>query len=260
MSLFDMNGPLMNALRKLANIFLCNLMFCLCSFPIITIGASLSALYACVQAIMTDDEDDVVIKQFWYEFKRNLKQGTAIWLFCLIIVAFLGLFYMIVSQMSGAMNKIYIIGFFFMCIVFLFGFQYLFPLQARYQNKVKNTIKNAWLLSIAALPWTLLSIVIVVGAIYITFFMDPNGFNMAVFVWGTLGFGVVAYLNSFIFQKAFRMIDPVTLKEKHTAPKEALFTDEEHRTREMMSQESSYSNPDWNRQDYSTLTKKKDEK
>ena len=48
MSLFDMNGPLMNALRKLANIILCNIVFCLLSLPLFTIGAALAALYACM--------------------------------------------------------------------------------------------------------------------------------------------------------------------------------------------------------------------
>jgi amino acid permease len=137
-----------------------------------------------------------------------------------------------------------------MCILFLFGFQYLFPLQARYRNTIRNTWKNAWLLSIAALPWTLLSIALVIAAIYVSFFMNPNAVNLAVFLWGTLGFGIVAYTNSCFFQKAFQMIDPEKLEAKHEAPKEAIFTDEEHRTSDNFYQESSFSNPDWNRQDH----------
>ena len=68
-----------------------------------------------------------------------------------------------------------------------------------------------------------------VGAVYISFFMDPSGANTAVFLWGVLGFGIVAYLNSIIFQKAFNLIDPVKLEpERHTAPEGAIFIDEEH--------------------------------
>ena len=54
MNLFDMNGPLMNALRKLAYIFICNIMFCLLSLPMFTAGASLTALFACMQAVIDD--------------------------------------------------------------------------------------------------------------------------------------------------------------------------------------------------------------
>jgi uncharacterized membrane protein YesL len=251
-SLFDMNGTLMNTLRKLANIILCNVLFCAFSIPLFTIGAALSAMFSCMQAILADDEDDMIAKQYWNAFKKNFVQSTVLWLLCLAAFAFLGMYYLIVASMVGIAGKIYRISFFMMCIIFLFGFQYLFPLQARYQNKIRNTLKNAWLLSIAALPWTLLSIALVVGAIYISFFMNPDSLNLAVFLWGTLGFGIVAYLNSFFFQKAFQLIDPeqntVTL---HKAPKEALFIDEEHRTEpESFYQESTFSNLEWNRQAY----------
>ena len=230
MGLFDVNGSFMYALQKFANIFVCNVMFCLLSIPLFTVGASLSALFVCMQAIWEDDEDDMIAKQFWNAFKLNFKQGTAIWLICLFIFAFLGIYYMIISSMTGIAGRTYRISFFVMCVVFLLGFQYLVPLQARYKNSVRNTFKNAWLLGIAALPWTLLSILLAAAAVYISFFMNPNGVNLAVFLWGMVGFGLVAYLNSMFFRKAFQMIDPERLEESmHAAPKEALFIDEEHR-------------------------------
>ena len=244
-----MNGPLMNALRTLANVFLCNMMFCLLSLPLFTAGAALAALYVCMQAIIEDDEEDVIVKQFWNAFRQNFKQATAIWLLCIFVFVFLGIYYLIITSMGGAAGKMYRVSFFLMCILFLFGFQYLFPLQARYRNRVKDTIRNAWLLSIAALPWTLLSIALVAGAVYVSFFMNPSGVNMAVFLWGMVGFGIVAYLNSFFFRRAFLLIDPEKMEVKrNTAPKEALFTDEEHRTTEVFYQESTFSHPDWNRQ------------
>lgn len=248
MNLLNVNGPLMNELRKFGNIVICNILFLVLSLPIITAGASLTALYACIQAIMIGDEDDIIAKQFWKAFRQNFKQGTVLWLFCLAIAALLGIYYLLISGFSGMMLRIYRIGFFMMCIVFLFGYQYLFPMQARYRNTVKNTMRNAWLLSIAALPWTLLSIALVIGAVYLSFFMNPNGANVAVFLWGMAGFGLIAYLNSFFFQKAFQLIDPEVMEVKHTVPKEAVFTDEEHRTTEVFYQESTFSNPEWNRQ------------
>lgn len=239
----------MNALRTMANIFLCNMMFCLLSLPLFTAGAALTALYVCMQAIIEDDEEDVIVKQFFCAFRQNFKQATAIWLLCIFVFVFLGIYYLIVTSMGGVAGKMYRISFFLMCIVFLFGFQYLFPMQARYRNTVKNTIRNAWLLSIAALPSTVLSIALVAGAVYISFFMNPSGVNLSVFLWGMVGFGTVAYLNSFFFRRAFRAIDPEKMEVKqHTAPKEALFTDEEHRTTEVFYQESTFSRPDWNRQ------------
>lgn len=248
MNLLNVNGPLMNELRKFGNLVICNILFCVFSLPIVTAGASLTALYTCIQAILIGDEDDIIAKQFWKAFKQNFKQATVLWLFCLVIAAMLGVYYLVISGFGGTLLRIYRISFFMMCIVFLFGYQYLFPMQARYRNTVKNTIKNAWLLSIAALPWTILSIALVVGAVYLSFFMNPNAANVFIFLWGMVGFGLIAYLNSFFFQKAFKLIDPEVMEVKHTVPKEAVFTDEEHRTTEVFYQESTFSNPDWNRQ------------
>ena len=52
MRFFDPDGPMMTALSKLADIVICNVMFvlfCLFSLPIVTIGASLAALFTCMQ-------------------------------------------------------------------------------------------------------------------------------------------------------------------------------------------------------------------
>ena len=69
-------------------------------------GASLAALFTCMQAILTDDEDDVIIKQYWDAFRQNFKQATAIWLLCLVAFAFLSLYYLIVSGMAGMMGRV----------------------------------------------------------------------------------------------------------------------------------------------------------
>ncbi len=115
-------------------------------------------------------------------------------------------------------------------------------------------------MSIAALPWTLLSIALTAGAIYLTFFMNPTGINAAVFLWGTVGFGIVVYLNSFFFQKAFRMIDPEKKKFSAKPAEGAIFIDEEHRENPLPQQTSGYSNPYWNQRTFDSVKKDSDKK
>ncbi len=208
MKLFDPNSPLMDALRKLADIMFCNIAFCVFSIPVFTIGASLSALFDCAWSLVEEKEDSFILRQFWRAFRRNFKQATLLWLLCLAVFAFLAAYYVVTGMLSGPLGRVYRVTFFLLCIVFLFGFQYLFPMQARYQMKLGQLLKNAWLLSAAALPWTLLSIAVPVLAVYLTFFMNPNLYHMAIFLWTALLFGIVAYLNSFFFRAAFRRIQP----------------------------------------------------
>jgi hypothetical protein len=60
---------------------------------------------------------------------------------------------------------------------------------------------------VAALPWTLASLAVSLGMVYITLFMNPALLNIAVFLWAMLLFAVVAYLNSYFFLKAFQRLE-----------------------------------------------------
>jgi Predicted integral membrane protein len=251
MRLFDSDGPLVTAMSKFADIVLCNLMFVLFSLPVFTIGASLTALFTCMQRLIyeEDRDDGRIFLDFWLAFKRNFKQATLLWLICLLIILFLGAYYWTVQNLAGTYGKIYQVTFYFLTLIFLFGFLYVFPLQARYENTLKDTLRNAWLLSVAALPWTVLSLLLVVFAFYISFVMNPNAVAIFTYLWAVCGFALIAYLQSFFIRKAFNKLSPEVMKRKTLRAEGAVFTDEEHREQDLMLQESAYSNPGWNRRE-----------
>lgn len=258
MKIIDPESPLIQALGKLSDIILCNIMFCIFSLPLFTVGASLSALYNCMQKLIEDKEDDLVARDFWRAFKANFKQATVIWLLCLLVLLILTAFYYAANVMLDVLGRGYLLPFFLIAFLFLCGFQYLFPIQARYKLHIRDTIKNAWLLSVASLPWTVCSIVVTVGVLFLTFYMMD--FSMGLFIWAVLGFGVVCYLNSFLFRLAFRKMDPATPLRTAAVPEEAIFLDESHRDdKDTMYQTSSFSDPNWNRQEY-PLSDRKDVK
>lgn len=207
MKLFAHDGPLMEALRKLTDLMFCNLLFCILSLPFITAGAALSALYTCTQSMVEEQEDELIVRQFWRAFRRNFGQATVLWLLCGLMVALLAAYYWAVGQLDPGLSRLYRVTFFLLSVVFLFGFQFIFPLQARYQMKTRHILKNAWLLSVAALPWTLCSLAVTGGMVYVTLFMDPGTLNMAVLFWAMLLFAVVAYINSFFFRQAFKRLE-----------------------------------------------------
>lgn len=251
MRLFDVNGPLVSAMSKLADIVICNVMFCLFSLPIVTIGASLAALFTCMQQLIYEEERDegLVFRAFWNAFLRNFRQATALWLICLGAMAFLGAYYWIVQFMAGALGRVYRITFYLLALLFLMGFIYIFPLQARFRNRVRHTLRNAWLLSVAALPWTALALAVPAALIYVCFIMNPAALTLMEYLWAVCGFGLIAYLDSFFFAQAFKKISRVAPADPGGPAEDALFTDEAHRTEDLMVQESTFSDPDWNRRD-----------
>ena len=209
MKLFDVDGPLFSALDTFSKLVLCNLCFVLFSIPVVTIGASLTALYTCTQRLVYEEsrEEKLVFLEFWHAFRRNFKQATALWLICLAAILFLGVYYFVVQRLAGGFGTLYMVTFFFLTLVFLFGFLYVFPLQARFKNTVRNTLRNAWLLSVAALPWTVLTILLIAGAVYVSFIMNPGAAGFFTYLWAVCGFSIVAYFQSFLTRQAFRKLE-----------------------------------------------------
>lgn len=256
MKIIDPNSPLIQALGKLSDVIICNIMFVLFSLPIFTVGASLTALCSCMMKLVEDTEDSLVAKDFWRAFKSNFKQATAIWLLVLLVILILIGFYYAANAMLDVLGRAYLLPYFLLVILFLLGVQYVFPIQARYKLRIRDTLKNAWLIAIAALPWTLCGIGVTAVMLYLTFVTMSA--DMCLFIWAVFGFGVVVYLNSFFYKKAFQKLDPVLPLEFSQAAEGAIFTDESHATgRAHMETTSGYSNPDWNRQEY-PLSDRKD--
>ena len=258
MKIIDPNSPFLQTMGKLSDIVFCNIMFVIFSLPIFTIGASAAALFNCMQKMIEDKEDDLVARDFWRAFKVNFKQATVIWLLSLVVIGILVAFFVITNSMLDYLGRMYLLPFFLIVFLFWCGFQYVFAVQARYQLRIRDVIKNAWLLSLAALPWTVAAILVTVLALFLTFKM--MSLNMCLFVWAVFGFGIVFYLNSLLFRLAFRKLDPALPQQSRKAAEGALFVDEMHQEgREHMPQISTYSDPDWNRQEY-PLSDRKDVK
>lgn len=205
---FALDSPLMIALSSLADLVFCNILFCLCSLPLFTAGAALTALYDCTFSIVEEREDPLIVRQFWRSFRNNFKRGTALGLICAGVFAFLGAYYLVVGALPAALQRTYRITFLVLALLWLAVFQYLFPLQAKFHMKVGQTVKTAALLSATALPWTLASLAVTAGAMYLSFFMNPDGLWIALFLWFTVVIAVVAYLNSFFFRQAFKRLAP----------------------------------------------------
>ena len=80
-----MDNVITRALSKICDMICLNVLWVICSIPIVTIGASTTALYT-VMLKMVRNEEGYIFRGFFKAFKENFKQSTIIWL----IVAALG--------------------------------------------------------------------------------------------------------------------------------------------------------------------------
>ncbi|MGN0355079.1 MAG: hypothetical protein ACI4EI_08375, partial [Muricoprocola sp.] len=77
-----------------------------------------------------------------------------------------------------------------------------FPLQAKFYNTIKGTVKNAFLMALANLPYTAIIMVITIGSVILTF-LNSTTLYYGLLIWLLVGFSVIAYLNSRFFMKVF---------------------------------------------------------
>ncbi len=85
---FDLENPFWNFVAKLVDAIWLNLIFIIFSLPVITIGASATAMYT-VTLKMVRDREGYMFKGFYKAFKENFKQATNIWIIVAILATVL---------------------------------------------------------------------------------------------------------------------------------------------------------------------------
>ena len=101
---------------------------------------------------MVRGEGSGVVRMFWDAFRLNLKQAVLIFLILLIPV--LLVVYEFWMYLSGAVGQSMWLGLVFCCpsLILALVLAYVYPLLAQFDNSIKNTLKNACLLTIGSLP------------------------------------------------------------------------------------------------------------
>ncbi|MBQ3373107.1 MAG: YesL family protein [Oscillospiraceae bacterium] len=146
---------IVQVLSALIDLIWAGLLWLFCSLPLITVGASSTALYyAIVKSIR--HERGRVSACFFHAFKTNFRQATAIWLLMVLYVLIgVGDGYAF-SRMGFAENSPLIV---FSRVILLpvpLLFPWLFPFLSRFQNTVGGTIRYCLFLAVHHFGRTLL--------------------------------------------------------------------------------------------------------
>ena len=200
--LFRMDSPLMRFLTKIADLMVLNILFCVTSIPLITIGASWTALYS-VTLKMVRDEEGSVSRSYFRSFRQNFRQATLLWLGVLVVLALLVLDIRVLNGMAGGTAPgLLRVGVEILALLGIMVLQYLFPSLARFEASLADTLKNACIMALAHLPKTALMTAAAVGAVWITL-INNTTIAIGLMVWPLIGFALMAFGNSGILRKIF---------------------------------------------------------
>ncbi len=214
MRFFNLDSPFMKFLNRMTDLLWLNLLTIVCSIPIVTAGAAFTALhYTCLK--MVRDEEGYITKDYFKSFKQNFRQATIIWVIALLVAIMLIMDYRIV--LGGGLNGDSLSKFstvFFAAataasIFIVCTLLYVFPILSHFENTIKGTIKNAFFMSILALPRTLLMLVL---------FLSPAALILMVAYFETMTWIVPivaffcvsapAYFSAKLYNKTFKKFEP----------------------------------------------------
>ena len=199
---FSMDNKFFVFMGKVADLCLLNLVCLACCIPIVTAGASITALYY-VTLKMVRNEESYIFRSFFKSFKQNFRQATIIHLIMVAAAVLLYLDTNIVKVMGEPMSQIMSVIFAVFTLVYAMILLYLYPILAKFYNSVKNTFTNAILMAIRHLPYTFIMLLICALPVLI-FFVPSLQIQMTLILLVILfGMAVIAYLNSFFLVKIF---------------------------------------------------------
>lgn len=201
MPLLSPDSEFMVTLGKITDYILVSLLALLCSLPIVTFGAAMTAKYYVAMKISRGEEPEIV-KPFFKAFKENFKQATIVWMLAVVLVMVYTVDWYIMFVVKQ--NAISTFGFILliMTVLLLCILCNIFPLLARFNMSIKELLKGAFVFTMLHLPRTLLSLVMIVLPIIISIWYIEWLPAILLF------FGFIAvYYNSHMYVKHFRKLE-----------------------------------------------------
>ncbi len=195
MGIFNLDGGMMKGLGKVTDIVCLSLMFIICSIPVFTMGTAATALYYTVNKVIKYDRG-YIFKEYVAAFKNNFKQTTPVWLLVLLLFSLLGIDIYIIQAWAenGSKLGILLVVFLIMGALFTGWILYLFAYMARFENTRKQSMKNAFIMMLVHLPWTVVLVVMIFAMALLVYMIPAAAFFVP---------GVFTLLENSILERIF---------------------------------------------------------
>ena len=207
MKFLNLDSPLMQGLGKMADLMWLNVLTLICCLPIVTIGASLTAMNYMALKIARNEEC-YITRGFFKSFKENFRQATVIWLIFLVVILILAGDFAIIKSSGVEFGDIFQGIFIAISVLVLFTLMYVFPVLAKFENTVFRTIKNAFLMSLMQFPKTILMIILYVIPVVVFFYVIQLMPLALLF-----GLSLPAWISAKLYNKFFKKLEDQILSE-----------------------------------------------
>lgn len=202
MKFLSYDSPFGQLLMKLCYSCYLNLIWFICCIPIVTIGASTTALYYTSLKIVRG-EDRSVARTFFRSFRENFRQSTVLWLILLVLGLVLAgdgyIVYHLRASSTGAIAVVWTLVLALLiaaAVVYTIVLLYVFPLVASVSNTNWAMLKNSFLIGTHYLFGTIL-----VFAVHFAMFFAVVSIFTPLIVFGE---GLCALISSYLLSNLLR--------------------------------------------------------
>lgn len=200
--MFRIDGELMQKAAKIGNILYAHFLMLICSIPILTAGAALTALEYVLLKIY-QDEDSGVTSLFFSSFKQNFKHGTIMWLIYFAVAWVLVLNINFLAQLDEP-SYLLMFALHVIAVLLMLNMTWGFVLLSRYNNSAINTIKYAFSVGFIYIGYTVLMFTLAAGTIVLAFW--DYGITPFVLIIGSILSGSI---RPKLYSKVFDKIENV---------------------------------------------------
>lgn len=202
MKFLDIDSPIGQFLCKIGDIITLNFLWIICSLPLITLGASTTALY--YTWMKQYREGGVPIHRYFFSsFKDNIRKSTAAWILSLLIASALIFDIIFFQSLDSSAGKLGQYFFTILLIGFIFIMLYLFPVIAAFNATLIQDFRNAFIFALSCPLATLTLFISTVIPVGLTYFAETY-FGVWLFCWVFFGIGLLGRFQSRIFIELFR--------------------------------------------------------
>lgn len=195
-NLLPYDSFLNQTLRKIADCFCLSLLWVLCCIPVITAGAASTALYYTVNKAVRNERSGIW-RAYWHGFRSNFRQATIVWILLLLVYSLLvaSCYSAWLLYAAGRIPKAAMILLLVLAALVIMWSLYLFPHIARFQNSIKQLMKNCELMALMNFFWSVVLLALMAVTALATIWVPMS----LVFVPG-----LYTWASTFVLERVFR--------------------------------------------------------
>ena len=201
-TLFSADSDLMRGLTKLADVMILNFLFIVTSLPVVTLGASLTALNFTAMRIGTG-ECVSVSADYFRSFRRNFRQATLIGLILALLAGVLAAWYAVLTTfaLDPVVELILFATWYLLAFNLAIMALFVFPYHAMFEGRTRDVFRNARLMSWRHPLTSLATLALIALCVTATvFYPQAAGYGL---LWLLVGFAGIAVINGLLFTRVF---------------------------------------------------------